>query len=445
MSNDIAFAPVYSGLVSDYERGRYTGVLAESWTASSDFKQWDFRLRRGITFEDGREVGAGDILASWRRLAVQMRRRGSRGGFLEKLEGFERMGGDGSISGLSNGAGAIRLRFKVPFPNLLAALSETMNSVVAPECYHPKSGDWLCTRKAVSSGPYRLARWDENVLVLELRHDFPAEFRHPRALHTVAVGDRWSLDQVGLVFSASNRPPQDPDFVFHGGMEAGISFVACLSWAKPGSVCSARKTREEMRGALQRSLVRSGFAASRSFFPPAIPGIRDAELHLDAEAGSHRASGRTLLFDPMKGSGGYALAVNAAVAAAAQAVGARAVQHPLTVTEWNEELEPRLKDRRVDVAMVATEITPDQRDSSVRFMFRSKEGVRLPDPTGRIERELQREPLDFQRINDLLWDDAVVWPLEHFAWGTWARASFDLSKLNSALPNPRVQWIGVRG
>lgn len=116
----------------------------------------------------------------------------------------------------------------------------------------------------------------------------------------------------------------------------------------------------------------------------------------------------------------------------------------LTAKEWGEHLDPHLQNRKAEILFAATEVTPDQSESSVRFMFLSKEGIRLPDPTGRIREQLSKERLDFGRIEDLLYEDALVWPYRHFAWGTWARQDVDMSQINVALPNPRLQWVGWR-
>jgi|GEM_PF-4530516 len=98
----------------------------------------------------------------------------------------------------------------------------------------------------------------------------------------------------------------------------------------------------------------------------------------------------------------------------------------------------------VDLVGIVTGVLIDDPEADVHFMFESKEGVRLPDTTGEISQELKRKPLSYRKINDLLWDQAVIWPLAHFARGFWARGNLDFSLINTSLPPTAFEWIGLK-
>ena len=44
--------------------GSLVGELAESWSASADAKVWNFKLRQGVTFHNGKSFGADDVIES---------------------------------------------------------------------------------------------------------------------------------------------------------------------------------------------------------------------------------------------------------------------------------------------------------------------------------------------------------------------------------------------
>ena len=55
----------YNGYLTEVANdGSLVGQLAESWEASADVATWTFRLRKGVTYHDGREVSAEDVIAS---------------------------------------------------------------------------------------------------------------------------------------------------------------------------------------------------------------------------------------------------------------------------------------------------------------------------------------------------------------------------------------------
>ncbi len=54
----------YNYLTEVNNKGELIGELAESWEASADARTWRFKLRKGVTFHNGKTVTAEDIIAS---------------------------------------------------------------------------------------------------------------------------------------------------------------------------------------------------------------------------------------------------------------------------------------------------------------------------------------------------------------------------------------------
>jgi peptide/nickel transport system substrate-binding protein len=59
---------VYDALVALDPAGRYRPALAERWDVSADARTWTFHLRRGVTFHNGEELRASDVLATLGRV-----------------------------------------------------------------------------------------------------------------------------------------------------------------------------------------------------------------------------------------------------------------------------------------------------------------------------------------------------------------------------------------
>ena len=61
----IAMTHGYNGHLTEVAgNGELVGQLAESWEPSADVATWTFRLRKGVTYHNGREVTAEDVIAS---------------------------------------------------------------------------------------------------------------------------------------------------------------------------------------------------------------------------------------------------------------------------------------------------------------------------------------------------------------------------------------------
>src|SRR5690606_30224774 len=74
--------------------GSAVPVVAESWSASDDALTWQFKVRQGVTFHNGQEMTADDVVATIRRHSDE----NSQSGALGLLGGIESIEADGKHS-----------------------------------------------------------------------------------------------------------------------------------------------------------------------------------------------------------------------------------------------------------------------------------------------------------------------------------------------------------
>ena len=428
--HSIAFGPLHATLVDRGRKGRLLGGLAETWRSSPDFTEWSFVFRAGQTYETGEPVEPGHLAAAWERLRKKMAARKS------GHPVFDRLAEDGiSVAGRT-----LTLRFKEPYPKLLSQVSDEILGLVHPSCLEPVTGDWRCGRKPISSGPYRLARWDATGVTLRLRDDFPAERRHGRAFREVRITDDPSLRAAADVVYGLSRDGDHPAGArFVGSMDSAVAYARCQSWTLRSSPCADKRARAALRDRFYSELSSAGFVAPLTFFPLSIPGLASVET---PRAEGPPARPGPLSFDPVGLRTSFLAPADPALERAAAALGGGAVRRPIPTARRFAEKASGLARYEADVAFFMVEITLEDPLSSVRFMFESKEGARLPDPTGRISAELKRPKPDLQAVNARLFDDAIIWPVAHAGFGVWVAPPVDASLANDAQAVTPLAWLG---
>ena len=111
----------------------------------------------------------------------------------------------------------------------------------------------------------------------------------------------------------------------------------------------------------------------------------------------------------------------------------------------NWEDEDYLKYYNYDLTGGSTGILINNPYNDIEFMFNSKEGIRLPDADGSIKYELEKQnKMDLSKINELIWEQGIIWPLSHFSNGIWTKDTIDVSNLNTAIPPIEFNWIGLK-
>lgn len=442
----LAFTSSFAPLVSQYQRGAFVGIVAESWISSDDFKTWKFVIREGMTFSNDDIITPEAVLNSLKRVALLQKLAGSKSGLFERIAGLESLHTiSDDLEGMRLEGRQLVLKFSQPIPELLGSVSFGLYAIAHPDDYDGKTGEWKDPRQAKTSGAYRVTDWTDDHLSLALHKGFPKDLRHPHPLPAIKI--LWNPQDVekadihqGDSFNQSHG--HNFEFQTTSAATVSIAYIQCFTWRDKGSPCNYLNIRRLLRREFYREMEKKGFTPARSFFPQQLTDFSGAPEAIDqVEVNPSSAPYRIL-----RSSRAYAPFSSAMEALDSAARTLKLVpeisEAPAAILA--QLIGGALPEYPYDTATIVTGILiEDSRDA--RFMIQSKEGIRLPDPDGRLHEEASKPDLDYDKLEEILWDQAIIWPLAHFQAGLWVRkGSFDFSQINLDLPATDFSWIGMK-
>ncbi len=139
-----AYHPLYlfhDALLKPMPGGLFTPSLAESWTISEDSKTYEFRIRKGVKFQNGDALTADDVVFTIKRY------KGANAKMIQgRIEQVEAVNPN-----------LVRIRFKESFPDFLEYMLPGATTIawIVPKNYVEKVGDAAFRKAPVGAGPYR--------------------------------------------------------------------------------------------------------------------------------------------------------------------------------------------------------------------------------------------------------------------------------------------------
>jgi peptide/nickel transport system substrate-binding protein len=130
----------------DNNKGELEPRVAQSWSANAESTQWTFKIRKGITFHNGKKLTAADVVATFDRLADPANKSNA----LSVFKGILEKGGTTAVDeytvlfSLKQAVGA--------WPYLVS--SDNYNSIILPADY---AGDWEKT--FIGCGPWIMEKY----------------------------------------------------------------------------------------------------------------------------------------------------------------------------------------------------------------------------------------------------------------------------------------------
>jgi peptide/nickel transport system substrate-binding protein len=140
----LGFAGEY--LCWDNNQGVLEPRVAESWKANADSTVWTFKIRKGITFHNGKKLTADDVVATFDRLADPANKSNA----LSVFKGILSKGGTTKVDEYT-----VQFKLEQPvgaWPYQVS--SDNYNAIILPKDY---AGDWEKT--FIGSGPWIMEKY----------------------------------------------------------------------------------------------------------------------------------------------------------------------------------------------------------------------------------------------------------------------------------------------
>ena len=315
---------ILEGLVGvDRTTGQPTPLLATEWTESDEGRSYTFKLRTGVTFQDGTPFNADAVCTNfnrWFAFTEELRRRTPGSSF----EGVFKAHSDEPELSIFKGctalsADTVRIDLTQPLTAFLQALTLPAFGIASPAALAAGTADVLDQDRGgrsisvfgthpVGTGPFSMKSWDEGSVTLVSNPSYWGDrgeigtinfvaYNHPQARLQALLDEKidgYDAVTVGnfdqLVKRGKQIVQRDPFSVMYVGLNQDIPVLKNL------------KVRQAIEMALDKeTLIRKFFidntARATQFVPPKISGFNN-----DAPALGH---------DPAKAmeylkEGGYA-------------------------------------------------------------------------------------------------------------------------------------------
>jgi peptide/nickel transport system substrate-binding protein len=139
-----AYHPLYlfhDALLKPMPGGLFTPSLAESWTISDDSRTYEFKIRKGVKFQNGDLLTAEDVVFTVKRY------KGANAKMIQtRIETIE-----------APNPNLVRIRFKDSFPDFLEYMLPGATTIawIVPKNYVEKIGEAEFKKRPVGAGPYK--------------------------------------------------------------------------------------------------------------------------------------------------------------------------------------------------------------------------------------------------------------------------------------------------
>lgn len=440
-----AFTSIFRKLVSTNKLGEYVPDLASEWKHEDNFKIWKFKIKKNQKFSNGEYIDGDDILSSFKRIAWLKKNKDSKSGVFEFLKGSQKSKNlNESLEGLylDSDKDWIIFEFEKSMPNLLDLISFGFYGIVHNSSYDSITGLWNDKKNInlVVSSNYQIKEWSNRNIILSLRNDLEDNklFKEIEIRSIFTINSSKDLDNVDLLMIEKNNLYTDDRFEFIGSLNnLRIQYVKCPTWNDSKSPLHDKKTRQWIRSLFYQSLEKN-MALTNSFFPTNLKKLKAFELDYKVKKNIDKKIKIAAIDIGFKGK----VVENNHIKSMAEIY-----EEAINAIGKDEDIELNVHSGsssvKLDVDILGTGVESDDYWNTINFMFLSKDGIKLPDSTGVIHKELKKENPDINVINQEIWDQSIIWPIRHYSSGYWFKKNknVDYSQINFESPAIDFQFL----
>lgn len=443
---------IYAPLVSTFLDSRPQGMVAESWAVDNAGKEWRFKIRKGLVFDDGTPITADIVLQNFRRILWFTRGDGLLlNSLMPEISKWGKYGD--ALDCLHVDKDTIVFKFNRRPLNLFEEISMPIYGIANPKCFD-EAGQWKESYCASASGQYKIKEMTADKVVLESRHVFAEAEHAPDIVEVRARTDRnTAVEILNGNGDLTVLPGFDvPDEALAKARRSELRLTAeptarmhfmQLNADKPPF--NDKTLRQSIRDTFLDLLGGNAvFTAETELDPSFIPkgGVGYVSLKISKRIKIRKMPGREIIIllqplsvQPSNKGQKIQKAVEETILQTLKLHGMK----PQIIRCDGGELIERRRRNKFDVLFRFSGVSIDDPYAALRMMFMSDIGAQIPDPShkipGLIERaESTEDPetrkLTAEEINKSMFDESSVVTYAHSSLVYIHTNRVDLSRFN---------------
>ena len=162
---------IYATLVSEHILGEPEGILVKSWIVSDQGREWRFKLKENLRFDDGSLITPEIVLMSFKRILWLTREEGLvLNSLLPEVQKWKSMREDSRCICIENVNELVFRFIKEPL-SLFETISQPIYGIVHPKCFD-SNGIWKKPFVSSASGQYSISEVNDRYIQIKNRYIF---------------------------------------------------------------------------------------------------------------------------------------------------------------------------------------------------------------------------------------------------------------------------------